>query len=107
MKKNFLPEHRTSMINEEETEKIILSASQYVVALQELIQTNLNFLVSRYVYEDFKECIENFPREVSNHDWSGLIPSDSSLDDSIDELKDKISAIQTAISDVQQMQMRF
>lgn len=32
-KKEFLPDHRTSMITDEESEKIILSAFHYVVAL--------------------------------------------------------------------------
>ena len=90
-KKNFLPEHRTSMINDEETNQIILSAFKYVFALQELIQTYLNFFISHYVYNDFKGCIDTFPREISNHDWSKLIPNDSSLDDSISALEDRIS----------------
>lgn len=42
-KKIFLPDNRTSMITDEETEKIILSAFHYVVALQEQIQTYLSF----------------------------------------------------------------
>lgn len=95
------------MINDEETEKIILSAFKYVVALQDLIRVNLNFFVSKYVYEDFKECLETFPREISNRDWSELIPSDSTLDDSISDLKSKVSAVKKALSDVQRMQMKF
>ena len=106
-KKKFLPESRTSMINDDETNKIILSAFQYVVALQELIKINLNFLVNCYVYENFKERLQIFPREISNRDWGELIPPDSTLDDGINELKSKISAIKTALNDVQQMQMKF
>ena len=95
------------MINDEEADKIIISAFKYVVALQELIQTNLNFLVNCYLYERFKECIEAFPREMSNQDWSSLVPNDNTLDDSIEKVNEKISVIREALSDVQQMQASF
>mmetsp|Transcript_3279 Transcript_3279/g.8360 ORF Transcript_3279/g.8360 Transcript_3279/m.8360 type:complete len:817 (-) Transcript_3279:296-2746(-) len=106
-KKTFLPENRTSMINDDETDKIILSAFQYVVALQELIQTNLNFLISHYVYQEFKKRIAIFPRTASNQDWSHFIPSDTELDGTIAELKNKITVIKASLGKIQKMQMQF
>jgi hypothetical protein len=105
-KKGFLPENRSSMINDEETEKIILSAFQYVVALQEHLQTYLNFQITHYLYNQFKDDIATFPRVVSNGDWNEMIPADD-LDDSIQELKSKISEIKDSLSDVQKMQTQF
>ena len=105
-KKGFLPENRSSMINDEETEKIILSAFQYVVALQEHLQTYLNFQINHYLYNQFKDDIATFPRVVSNGDWNEMIPADD-LDDSIHELKSKISEIKGSLSDVQKMQTQF
>lgn len=42
------------MITDDEAEKIILSAFHYVVALQEQIQTYLNFQINHYLYNEFK-----------------------------------------------------
>lgn len=45
-KKRFLTEERTSMMNDVETDKVILSAFHYVLALHDQIHTYLNFQVS-------------------------------------------------------------
>ena len=95
------------MINDQETDKIMLSAFRYVVALQEQIQCYLNFQINHYLYNAFKESIAIFPRVVSNDDWNELIPTDSSLDDSIQDLKDKIAEIKGSLSEVQTMQTQF
>jgi hypothetical protein len=106
--KSFLPENRTSMINDYETEKILSYAVQYVFALNEQIQTYLNFQINHFVYNAFKEKIGTFPQEFTSDDsWEGLIPRDESLDVAINELKDKISGLQESLSDVQAMQMQF
>ena len=107
-KKTFLPEARTSMINEDETDKIILSAFKYVMALQELIQTNLNFFTSHYLYNEFKDNIATFPRAVSSNDnWKDLIPNDSNLDESIKDIQHKLSEIKSSLADVSKMQNQF
>jgi hypothetical protein len=107
LKRNFLPEERTSMINDDETEKIILSAFRYVVALQEQIQTYLNFQINHYLYNEFKTKLAVFPRLVSNDDWKEMIPDDTTMDDSIQELKNKIAEIKGSLGDVQRMQAQF
>eukprot|EP00804_Cyclotella_cryptica_P002740 CCRYP_009637-RA/>CCRYP_009637-RA protein AED:0.03 eAED:0.02 QI:0/0/0/1/1/1/4/0/825 len=107
-KKNFLPENRTSMINEDETDKILSYAVQYVFALNEQIQTYLNFQINHFVYNAFKEKIATFPQEFTSDDsWESLIPRDETLDATITDLKDKISGLQESLSDVQAMQMQF
>jgi hypothetical protein len=95
------------MINDEETEKIILSAFHYVVALQEHIHIDLNFQINCYLYEKFKDKLENFPRLVSNDEWKDLIPDDTTLDDSIQELTNKVTEIKGSLQDVQRMQTQF
>jgi hypothetical protein len=107
LKRNFLPEDRTSMINDDETEKIILSAFHYVVALQEQIQTYLNFQINHYLYNEFKTKLAVFPRLVSNDDWKEMIPDDTTMDDSIQELQNKIAEIKGSLGDVQRMQAQF
>ena len=95
------------MINDVETEKIILSAFRYVVALQEQIQTYLNFQINHYLYNEFKTKLAVFPRLVSNDDWKEMIPDDTTMDDSIQELKNKIAEIKGSLGDVQRMQAQF
>ena len=92
------------MINDEETEKIILSAFHYVVALQEQIQTYLNFQINHYLYNEFKDNLATFPRIVSNDDWKELNPDDTTLDDGIKELTKKMAEINSSLRDVQRMQ---
>lgn len=107
-KKNFLPENRTSMINDDETEKILSYAVQYVFALNEQIQTYLNFQINHFVYNSFKEKIGTFPQEFTSDDsWESLIPRDETLEVTIHDLKDKISGLQESLSDVQAMQIQF
>ena len=106
-KKNFLPENKTSMINEEETEKIILSAFRYVMALQEQIHIHLNYQINHYLYNEFKDKLATFPRVVSDDDWKELIPDDTTLDDNIQELTKKVNEIKGSLVDVQRMQTQF
>ncbi|KAL7554148.1 hypothetical protein ACHAWF_018970 [Thalassiosira exigua] len=103
----FLPEDRSSMINDEETEKIIISAFHYVVALSEQIQIYLNFQINHFLYLKFKQKISTFPRVVSSDDWKELIPADRSLDEGIEDLKNRITEIKGSLSDVQKMQTQF
>lgn len=95
------------MITDEEIEKIILSAFRYVIALQELIQHCINFPINKYLYEDFKEKLKKFPRMVSDKDWTDLIPTDTTLDDAIQEQNDKIKSIRASLAEIQKMQAQF
>ena len=95
------------MINDDETDKIILSSFQYVYALQEQINLYLNFQINHYLYMGFKDNIATFPRVVSNEEWTGLIPSDTALDDRLEKLKKNYAAIKASLSLVQNMQDQF
>ena len=95
------------MINDDEINTIILSAFRYVVALQEQIQTYLNFQINHYLYNEFKMKLAIFPRLVSNDDWKDMIPDDTTMDDSIQELKNKIAEIKASLGDIQRMQTQF
>jgi hypothetical protein len=108
MKKSFLPEKRTSMINEDETDKILAAAMQYVFALNEHIQTYLNFQCNYFIYNAFKEKMGKFPQIfTTDGSWESMIPNDETLGSSIDVLKVKISGLQDSLNDIQTMQMQF
>ena len=106
-KRGFLAKERTSMINDDETEKIVAFAYQYIYALHEQIQVSLDFQINHYLYNAFKDNIANFSRVVSNDNWKEMIPADNSLDDSIQELKDKVASLKGSLGDVQKMQTQF
>lgn len=99
-RKSFLPEERSKMINEEETEKILQSAFLYVMALHEQIQIHLNFQINHYVYNAFKEANTHFSREVTDGDWDEMVPRDFDLEDNIKELEEKITEIQNSLREV-------
>jgi len=106
-KKSFLPEERTAMINNAETDAIILSAFRYTMALHDQIMIYLNFQINHYLYEEYKEKISTFSRDVLDEDWSAMIPVDGTLDDEIKKLEDNIADLQASLQDVQRLQAQF
>lgn len=44
---------------------------------------------------------------MSDEDWTELIPKDTTLDDNIKELENKIKEIKSSLGDVQKMQTQF
>ncbi len=108
-KKNFLPEDRSAMINESETERIVFSAFQYTLALHTQIEIHLNFQINHYLYEGFKNKILTFSLNFFDDedlDWNAMIPNDA-LDDRIVEVKDKKSGLEKSLREVQQMEAQF
>ena len=106
-KKNFLPEDRTTMITDAETDTIILSAFRYTLALHDQVMIYLNFQVNHYLYQQFKENLSTFARDILDEDWEAMIPTNLTIDKDIQELKGKISDIQGSLQDVQRMQNQF
>lgn len=106
-KKNFLPEDRTIMVNDAETDTIILSAFRYTIALHDQVMIYLNFQVNHYLYQQFKENLSTFTRDVLDEDWKVMIPANLSIDEDIKDLQDKISSLQGSLQDVQRMQNHF
>lgn len=103
-KKSFLPDERTRMINDLETDQIIMSAFRYTMALRDQIMIFLNFQINHYLYQDFKERVSNFARFVLDEDWSNMIPKDERIDHEIYNLEDKISGLQGSLQEVQRLQ---
>lgn len=106
-KKSFLPEERTSMINDSETDKIILSAFRYTMALHDQIMIYLNFQINHYLYQEYKEKVSTFARDILDEDWSAMISKDDRLDDDIKTLEDRIEGLNKSLQDVQRLQSQF
>lgn len=108
-RKRFLAEERTAMMNDAETDKVILSAFHYVIALHEQIHTYLNFQINDFLYNEFKNQVENFPREMVSDkiDFGALCPPNKSLDDEIVSLEAKMRGIDESLSDVNNIQSQM
>jgi hypothetical protein len=106
-KKSFLPEHRTSMITDEETKKILDRSFEYLVALLEFIVYNFRFQIKHYLVIKFKDTIsESFMRKGSETNWSELVVPDPEVASRFLELQDKIKSLEDSMREVQKLQQR-
>lgn len=108
-KRGFLPDERTSMVTDEETDKILRRAFEYIVALMEFNLVNLKFQVNHYLYEGFKvELSKSFKSKVVNEaDWDKMVEPDPSVSKRLAELKDQIAGLSDSLQEVQRMQRRM
>jgi hypothetical protein len=95
------------MINDSETDKIILSAFRYTMALHDQIMIYLNFQINHYLYQEYKEKVSTFARDILDEDWSAMISKDERLDDDIKTLEDRIEGLNKSLQDVQRLQSQF
>ena len=109
LKKNFLPDERTSMITDEETEKILRRSFEYIVALMEFNLVTLKFQLNHYLYEGFKHTVKISLRSrlVDNADWNTLVIPDPNVEHRLVELKEQIKGLSESLHEVQTMQRRM
>ena len=106
-KTHFLPDERTSMITDDETELVIRRAFQYVIALTEFNNILLQFQMNHYLYQGFEDSLDTFTRRASNDDWEKLVQPDQDITDQIQELKGKIDGLNESLQEVKKMQSRI
>jgi hypothetical protein len=107
-KKTFLPDERTSMITDEETQMILRRSFEYIVALMEFNLVNFRFQVNHYLYLGFKrELSKTFMRKGSEADWATLIQADPGVADRLDVLAEQIESLEESLQEVQHMSQRF
>lgn len=108
-KRPFLPEERTAMVTEDEKELILSRAFEYIFAVMELILINLDFQVHCYLVEGFKtELGKTFKNRLTNDaDWEKLVEPDSTLQDRINVVQDKISSLVSSLQEVERLQRRL
>mmetsp|Transcript_58809 Transcript_58809/g.70137 ORF Transcript_58809/g.70137 Transcript_58809/m.70137 type:complete len:161 (-) Transcript_58809:68-550(-) len=103
----FLPDERTAMITEDETDLVIRRSFQYIIALTEINLIVLRFQVHHYLYQGFKESLNTFTREVLVDDWGALVMPDGEVKAQIQELEGKIAGITDSLLEVQRIQAKF
>lgn len=108
-KKYFLPDQRTSMITDRETDRILQRSFEYIVSLMEFNLVILKFEMNHYLYEGFKEKLKSsFSRTLSNDtDWAKLVEPDSEAEERLCELEEQIGGLQESLHEVQQLQRKF
>lgn len=108
-KKSFLPDERTSMVTDEETDKIIQRSFEYIVALMEFNQFTLNFQINHYLYEGFKtELSKSFQTKLINDaNWGKMVEPDPSVKLRLEELKEQIAGLADSLREVERMQRRM
>jgi hypothetical protein len=108
-KKSFLPDERTSMVTNEETDKIIQRSFEYIVALMEFNLVTLNFQLNHYLYEGFKtELSKSFQTKLINDaDWEKLVEPDPSVAERLEELKGQIAGLSDSLHEVERMQRKM
>eukprot|EP00979_Chaetoceros_neogracilis_P011309 scaffold2751_cov154-Chaetoceros_neogracile.AAC.3 len=103
-KSHFLPDERTSMITDDETDLVIKRAFQYVIALTQFNNVVLQFQMNHYLYQGFKDGLDTFTRRVANDNWAELVQPDQNISDQIQELKGKIHCLKESLQEVKKMQ---
>jgi hypothetical protein len=104
-KKSFLPDNRSSMITEEETEVILRRAFEYIVALMELAMVIAKFQILDAMYERFKkELGKTFMHKGEEAKWSELVQPDAGLETKIEQVVDRIKSLEESLTDVQRIQ---
>lgn len=106
-KSHFLPDERTAMITEEETDLVIRRAFQYIVALMEFNNILLRFQMNHYLYQGFKDRLNTFTREILVEDWATLVEPDQDVREQIQELEGKIIGLADSLQEVQRIQAKF
>ena len=106
-KTHFLPDKRTSMINDEETDVVIKTAFRYIIALMEFNMTVLRFQIHHYLYQGFKQRLDSWTREVIMEDWTNLVKPDEDLENEIHEIEGKIIGLKESLHEVQRIQAKF
>lgn len=103
----FLPDKRTSMINDQETDLVIKTAFKYIIALMEFNMIILRFQINHYLYEGFKKNLDSWTRNVLMEDWEDLVKPDDDLADEINDIESKIIGLKDSLMEVQRMQSKF
>ena len=104
-----MPDERTAMITDQETDRILDRSFEYIVALMEFNLVNLKFQLNHYLYEGFKQKLKvSFSRTLSNDtDWKTLVEPDPDVKDRLEELDGQIVGLRECLDEVQRIQRKI
>lgn len=104
-KKSFLPNRRTSMITEEETEMILQRSFEYILAMSEFNLIVCKFQLNHHLYEGFKKSLRStLMSRINEANWEELTQPDADVAARIHEMENQIKGLRDSLLDVQRMQ---
>ena len=104
-KKSFLPDMRTSMITDDETDLIIRRSFEYIVGLMEFNLINLQFMINHFLVIGFKSELDYYASRIINEaPWDTLVTQDTGLSLRHSELTIQIDALKKSLQEVGRMQ---
>lgn len=109
IKTHFLPDERTSMINDEEATYILRRSFEYIVALVEFNLIITRFQITHYLFTGFKtELGKTFRNNLMNEaNWDELIEPDPSLQERLETVQTRIEGVQSSLMEVERLQRKL
>jgi hypothetical protein len=108
-KKFFLPDERSSMISDDETDQILKRSFEYMVALMEFNLVNLKFQLKYYLVIGFKEELsKNFKNKMMHHaDWATLVEPDEHLNERMADVENKTKGVVASLHEVERLNRKL
>lgn len=107
-KKSFLPDERSAMITQEETDTILQRSFEYIVGLLEFNLFNYKFQMNHHLYKGFKDALRvELMSRINEADWNELVQPDPSIGIRLQELGAQIKGLTDSLQEVQRMQRSF
>ena len=105
IKRTFLPDQRSSMIRDDETEQILKRSFEYMVTITEFILKVLDFQLKYYLIIRFKEELsKSFQRRLIHEtDWATIVEPDSYVAKRIKEVDFQIVGVQESLREVERL----
>jgi hypothetical protein len=108
-KTHFLPDERTSMVTDDEIHQILRRSFEYIVALVEFNLVITRFQITHFLFQGFKtELGKTFKNKLMNEaNWDELIEPDPTLTYRLDVVKNRISAVESSLFEVERLQRKL
>ena len=103
--RSLLPDERSAMITDAETDKILQRSFEYIVGLLEFNLYVYKFQMNHHLYFGFKHALQvDYLHRINEADWNELIQPDPSVEMKLSELDAQIKGLADSLQDVQRMQ---
>ena len=104
-KKSFLPDERSAMITQEETDLILQRSFEYIVGLMEFNLYVFRFQLNYHLFQGFKNALKvTLMTKINDADWNELVRPDPTVNDRLAVLEEQRKGLQESLDDVLRMQ---
>ena len=104
-KKSFLPDERSAMITQEETDLILQRSFEYIVGLMEFNLYVFRFQLNYHLFQGFKNALKvTLMTKINDADWNELVRPDPTVNERLAVLEEQRKGLQESLDDVLRMQ---